>query len=246
MKNRCCISVRLPGPSFRCECELSSAGHSNPPVLASQWLYWKPNTHKPAEFKSFWLLPASGWEGSPCCGSALTVVPLILPCWGKGQCLLCVPRLPGCHLGQWVLCLLAICAAASLDRSQVLLKGCCGSSLEVTPTIWEAFLAENWLLFMGQNQYFYKLKVGVFFPPSSGCSQKEECFHQVLKSGFCFQQQAGMCVITVFGLNVTQDNTELQTSTALKAGPCLSAFPQHTECLAKLQELSKHKQAFMF
>lgn len=84
------------------------------------------------------------------------------------------------------------------------------------------------------------------FSPSSGCSQKQKRFHRVLKSGFCFQQQAGMCVITVLGLNVTQDNTELQTSLALKAGPCLSVFPQHTECLAKLQELSKHKQAFMY
>lgn len=99
--------------------------------------------------------------------------------------------------------------------------------------------------FMRRNQYFYMLNVGGF-SPSSGCSQKQERFHRVLKSGFCFQQQAGMCVITVLGLNVTQDNTELQTSLALKAGPCLSVFPQHTECLAKLQELSKHKQAFMY
>lgn len=62
----------------------------------------------------------------------------------------------------------------------------------------------------------------------------------------CFQWQARTCVITVLGQNVTQDNTELQTSIALKAGPCLSVFPRHTECLAKLQELSKHKQAFMY
>lgn len=84
------------------------------------------------------------------------------------------------------------------------------------------------------------------FFPRPGCSQKQECFHQVLKSGFCFQRWARTCVITVLGQNVTQDNTELQTSIALKADPCLSVFPQHTECLAKLQELSKHKQAFMY